>query len=157
MTMKYISNIGFLFSIVSAASLVGCSKQDKVINVADNDPEMLAAIAKARDTLPRFWQIFDKREHSESDFCLKVKKGTEYFWLTEIQRKDGKTLGKVDNDPDTVGNVKLGERIVIPEDDISDWLYMLHGKMVGNYTLRVLFKQMPANEVEKCKKMLADP
>ena len=46
--------------------------------------------------------------------------------------------------------------IPVPEDDISDWLYMQNGKMVGNYTLRVLFKQMSASEVEKYKAMLAD-
>ena len=159
--MKYKSHIGSLIIIVFAASLVGCSKQDKVINVADDDQEMNAAIAKARDTLPQFWQTFEKREHGESDFALKVKitdrKGTEHFWLVDIERKDGKTLGTINNDPDIVRNVKLGDRIPIPEADISDWLYLRDGKMVGNYTLRVLFKQMPAKEVEKYKQMLADP
>ena len=43
------------------------------------------------------------------------------------------------------------------EPDISDWFYMSGGKMVGNYTLRVLFKKMPNNEVEKYKQMLAEP
>jgi len=32
-----------------------------------------------------------------------------------------------------------------------------NGKMVGNYTLRVLFKQMSKEEAEKYKQMLADP
>lgn len=31
------------------------------------------------------------------------------------------------------------------------------GKMVGNFTVRPLFKQMPAAEVERLKSMLADP
>ncbi len=159
--MKRTSYIARLFIIVLVASFEGCSKQDKVVNVAGDDPEMIAAIAKARETLPQFWQTFEKRERGESDFSLKVritdKKGTEHFWLTEIERKDGKTLGTINNDPDIVGNVKLGDRMPIPEADISDWLYMRDGKMVGNYTLRVLFKQMPAKEVEKYKKMLADP
>jgi uncharacterized protein YegJ (DUF2314 family) len=34
---------------------------------------------------------------------------------------------------------------------------MQNGKMVGNYTLRVLFKQMSVSEAEKYKAMLADP
>lgn len=159
--MNRTPNIALLLITVLVVSWLGCSKQDKVVNVADDDPEMLAAITQARAALPQFWQTFGKREHGESGFSLKVRitdqQGTEHFWLTEIERKDGQTLGTVNNDPDIVGNVKLGERRAIPEADISDWLYMRDGKMVGNYTLKVLFRQMPAKEVEKYKKMMADP
>jgi len=56
-----------------------------------------------------------------------------------------------------VHNVKLGDRIELPEADISDWFYMQNGKMVGNYTMRVLFKKMPADEVAKYKAILAEP
>jgi uncharacterized protein YegJ (DUF2314 family) len=74
-----------------------------------------------------------------------------------VERKDGKIFGTINNDPEIVHNVKIGDRILTPEDDISDWLYMQNGKMVGNYTLRVLFKQMSVSEAEKYKAMLADP
>jgi uncharacterized protein YegJ (DUF2314 family) len=141
--------------------LTACSKQDKVIGVADDDPEMTAAIAEARETLPQFWQVFDKPEGGESDFALKVKitdeRGVEHFWVTDIERRDGKMMGTINNDPDTVASVKLGDKIEIPEADISDWLYMRDGKMVGNLTLKPLFKQMPEEEVERLKKIMSDP
>lgn len=141
--------------------LTACSKRDKVVNVEDDDPEMVAAIAEARDTLPQFWQVFDKRERGESDFSLKVKisdkRGTEHFWATELERRDGKTRGTINNDPNIVASVKLGDRIEIPEADISDWLYMRDGKMVGNETLRPLLKKMPEAEAEKLRKMMANP
>ena len=85
------------------------------------------------------------------------KDKVEHFWVGDLERKEGKILGTINNDPDIVQNVKLGERIKVNEADISDWLYMRDGKMVGNYTLRVLFKQMTKEEVEKYKQMLADP
>jgi uncharacterized protein YegJ (DUF2314 family) len=66
-------------------------------------------------------------------------------------------MGTINNDPNTVTNVKLGERIEIPEADITDWLYMRDGKMVGNRTLKPLFKQMPTAEVERLKILMADP
>lgn len=140
----------------------GCSKSpDKIVNIADNDPEMLAAIAKARETLPQFWQHFERPAQGESDFSLKVSitdpHGTEHFWLRDLERKDGKIWGTIDNDPQTVTSVRRGERRVIPEADISDWTYLRGGKMVGNYTLRVLFKHMSPEEVEMYKKMLAEP
>src|SRR5262245_53661386 len=81
-----------------------CSEREKVVNVAEDDAEMVAAIAKARETLPQFWKIFDKPEHGEHGFSLKVKitdkRGTEHFWVTDIQRRDGKIMGTINNDPD---------------------------------------------------------
>jgi len=148
--------------LLSVLAFVGCShKDDRTINVADDDPEMLAAIAKARETLPKFWAEFDHPQPKEENFCLKVGikdgKETEHFWTEKIEKKDAKIFGTIANDPDLVHNVKLGDRIEIPEADISDWFYMRDGKLVGNYTLRVLFKQMPAAEVAKYKALLADP
>lgn len=148
--------VAVVFSLLTA-----CSKRDKVVTVESDDPEMVAAIAKAREALPQFWQVFDKRERGGSNFSLKVKitdkRGTEHFWATDIERRDGKTMGTINNDPNIVASVKLGDRIEIPEADISDWLYMRDGKMVGNETLRPLLKKMPAAEAEKLKKMMANP
>jgi len=148
---------------VLAGSLIACSEREhnKMVNVEADDPEMLGAIAQARSTLPAFWQVFEKPEQGDSNFALKVmvtdQRGTEYFWATGIARRDGKILGTIDNEPNIVGSVKFGDRIEIAEGDISDWTYMRNGRMVGNYTVRPLFKRMPASEVERIKKMLADP
>lgn len=136
-----------------------CSPRDEVINVERDDPEMLAAIAKARGTLPQFWQAFETMEHGESNFALKVRiddgGNTEHFWATDIEKRDGLIWGTINNDPNLVRSVKLGDRIKIPEVDISDWLYMRDGKMVGNETVKPLFKKMPPEEVERVKQMMA--
>jgi uncharacterized protein YegJ (DUF2314 family) len=155
--------VSILLVEVLAVSAVACSERerDRVVMVAPDDPEMLRAIARARSTLPAFWQVFERPEHGESDFALKVlvtdKSGEEYFWVTDIARRDGKIRGTIDNDPKIVGNVKIGDRIEFSEGDISDWLYMRNGKMVGNRTVKPLFKRMPASEVERIRKMLAEP
>jgi uncharacterized protein YegJ (DUF2314 family) len=154
-----------LLALLSASlSFVSCSKSndaDRTINVDDNDPEMNTAIAKARETLPKFWAAFDHPGPGQENFSLKVKitdgKEAEHFWTEDVQKKNGKIFATIANDPDSVHNVKLGDRIEIPEADISDWFYMQNGKMVGNYTIRVLFKQMPADEVAKYKAILAEP
>ncbi len=159
--MKGISNLRLVVLLVVLTLLAACSKQDKVVRVPDDDPQMLAAIAKARDTLPQFWTVFDKRDHGESGFALKVKitdkSGSEHFWATDLQRRDGKITGTINNDPNIVSNVKLGDRIEIPEPDISDWLYMRDGKMVGNETVKPLLKTMSASEAERLKSMMANP
>ena len=155
--------ISVLLLGVLAVAVIACSEreQNKMVNVEADDPEMLGAIAQARGTLPAFWQVFEKPEPGDSNFALKVmvtdQRGTEYFWATSIARRDGKILGTIDNEPNIVESVRFGDRIEIAESDISDWTYMRNGKMVGNYTVRPLFKRMPASEVERIRKMLADP
>jgi uncharacterized protein YegJ (DUF2314 family) len=154
----------FLFTLLfTNIAFVGCSKSakaDKTIGIKEDDAEMNAAIAKARETLPRFWEASDHPGQNTA-FCLKVKitegKEVEHFWMEKVEKKDGKIFGDIGNDPEFVHNVKLGDHIEIPEADISDWLYMHDGKMVGNYTIRVLFKHMSADEVAKYKAILAEP
>jgi uncharacterized protein YegJ (DUF2314 family) len=146
---------------LSLLAISSCSKQDKVIGVKDDEPAMIAAISKARETLPLFWRAFDKQERGEKDFALKVritdKHGSEHFWATDIEHRDGKIKGIINNDPNIVTKVKMGDVIEIPEADITDWLYMREGKMVGNFTLKVLFKEMPKKEVEFYKSIMVDP
>jgi uncharacterized protein YegJ (DUF2314 family) len=67
------TRFSLLFTGILLVSLAACSKQDRTVSVEDNDPEMVAAIAKARETLPQFWQVFEKPEHGESGFPLKIK------------------------------------------------------------------------------------
>ena len=148
--------IGVLLTLLTA-----CSKRDKVVGIGDDDPEMAAAISKAQATLPQFWQMFDKREHGESNFVLVVRitdKGRiEHFFATDFERRDGKTMVTISNKPNIVASVRIGDRIEIPEADITDWRYMRDGKYVGNVTFKAQFKHMRAADVEQVKKMMADP
>lgn len=134
---------------------------DPTVSVDDDDPEMIAAIAKARQTLPRFWEHLVHPLTGETDFELKVKvtddKGSEYLWAEKIERVNGKIFGVIDNEPDTVKSIKLGQRIEIPEADIADWMYQRGGKTHGNQTLRALFHLMKPDEVLKYKATLAAP
>ncbi len=125
--------------------------------VADSDPEMAAAIAKAQETLPQFWQVFDTREHGESDFILVVRitdKGRiEHFVITDFERRDGKTMVTIRSDPKVVSSVKRGDRIEIPAADITDWRYVRDGKEVGMRTVKILLKHMPADQVQALEKL----
>lgn len=154
-----------LFAVLLIGPLSSCSRQpheDRIVNVEADDAEMEAAIATAREKLPHFWRVFAHPDQGEGDFSLKVRikdsHGTEHFWVSQVERKeDGKIFGVINNDPEVVKSVKLNDRVAVPEENISDWLYMRGGKMVGNYTLRVLFKQMPPKEVEHYKQLMAEP
>jgi uncharacterized protein YegJ (DUF2314 family) len=139
------------------------SSSDAVINVESSDTEMNAAISKARASLPEFWTKLDAPATAESDFSLKVAiEGTgsgevEHFWLTDIMRKDGKIVGVISNDPETVKSVKRGQSYEINPEKISDWLYKRNGKMVGNETMRPLLKRLPAQQAAAYRSMYETP
>jgi len=147
--------------LVLLTLLTACSKRAQVVGIGDDDPEMAAAIAQARQTLPHFWQVFDKREHGESNFVLVVRitdnGRIEHFFTTDFERRDGKTMVTISNAPKIVASVKAGDQVEIPPTDITDWSYMRDGKYVGLRTLKPRLRRMPAADVEQVKRMMADP
>jgi uncharacterized protein YegJ (DUF2314 family) len=149
--------LAFVFAIIAACS----APKDPTISVSADDREMNLAISQARESLPRFWEVFEAQDRGESDFALKVRiedpNGVEHFWVTDLRREAGKIYGFVGNEANTVRRVKLGDEIEVPPDDITDWLYMRDGKMVGNFTVRPLFKEMRPEEVQRLKAMMAEP
>ncbi len=82
---------------------------------------------------------------------------TEYFWLTGVSFQNGEFKGTINNDPGIVSNVKIGQEWTIAKTEISDWMFMRHGKMYGNYTMRPLLKTMPEEEAEQYRSILANP
>jgi uncharacterized protein YegJ (DUF2314 family) len=144
-------------SLSSAAS----AQSGSMIRVPNDDPEMAAAIAKARASLPAFWQALEQPGPGEEGFALKVAvrdgADVEHFWLIDVARADGKLSGTVNNEPEIVGNVANGERYEFSEADISDWLFQRNGKMVGNETLRPLLKRMPKGDAEYYRALYETP
>jgi uncharacterized protein YegJ (DUF2314 family) len=61
---------------------------------------------------------------------------------------------RIDNDPEVVKSVKLGQAVTVRPQDISDWMYVDHGVLVGGYTLRVIRDAMtPAERAELDKSL----
>ena len=141
--------------------LASCSNEDRTVNIAADDPEMLSAFAKANATLPKFWESFENPKNGESDFSLKVKiedqNGVEYFWVININKKSGKVVGEINNDPEIIKSIKIGEIVEVPLENIVDWQYIQKEKIVGNFTLRPLLKYMSESEAKEYKDMLAEP
>ncbi len=139
----------------------GASGKDEVIPIAADDAAMNAAIEKARASIGEFWRQFENPDPGVDGFALKVRisdgRNREHFWLIEIERTASGLSGVINNDPDWVKTVRLGERYSFKEADISDWMFRRNGKIVGNETLRVLFRSMSPEEVAEYRAMLETP
>ena len=135
-------------------------RKDPTVRIEGIDTEMTAAIAAARATLPNYWQPLKHREHGESQFSLKVKisdgNTAEHFWAVDVTYENGIILGTIDNNPDIIKIVKLGQRIQIREQDITDWGYVRDGRMFGKYTLRAILNRLPPLDAAKFRRILSN-
>lgn len=150
--------VSFLLALVLMSYARPVAANDAVYDVDSADPAMNAAIARARSEVDSFIKILNSG--GADSYSVKVPIAdhgeTEHFWLSDITYADGVFTGTIDNDPETVHNVKLGQKYSVKKIDISDWLYMKNGKMYGNYTVRVLLPKLPPEEAAKIRAMLAD-
>ena len=154
--------LALLLSLIVAGlpgGAVHAQSNDPVIRVPGSDKKMNAAIARARDTLPIFWTRMRSPKPNQQNFSLKVMitdgAEVEHFWLGDIVRGDGNLTGTINNQPQLVKSVKLGQRYKFGTDDISDWMYIQDAKIYGGYTIRVLVEMMPKAKAARIKALLA--
>lgn len=121
-----------------------------IYNVDSDDAEMNEAIKKSRLTFNEFLTAFKNKKDSQTSFSVKMPFATEYgaehIWLTSLEIKDGKLLGIVDNLPQSVTSIRLGDIVEIDENKISDWFYLENEKLVGGHTIRLLRARMSSSE-----------
>jgi uncharacterized protein YegJ (DUF2314 family) len=117
-----------------------------IYNVESDDKEMNEAIKKSRLTFDDFLTTFKNKKRSQSNFSVKMpfptNYGAEHIWLVNIESKDGKLFGQVDNVPESVTSIKLGDKIEIDRNKISDWFYIEDNRLIGGLTIRVLRDRM---------------
>jgi uncharacterized protein YegJ (DUF2314 family)/ankyrin repeat protein len=121
-----------------------------IIYVDENDAKMAAAMSKARLTVQDFIATLGKPKPAQTSFSVKVpiKDGdhTEHIWLMSIRFRDNQFVGKINNKPDRLMTVKLGDEVRVAPDQISDWMYADNGKLVGGFTVRVLRDNMTEDQ-----------
>ena len=149
-----------LMAVAAVLTLVAtATARDRVINVPNDDSKMSAAISKARETLPKFLEEKADPSSGAANFSLKVAisegEYTEHFWLIDIKQDGTGYSGVIDNDPNYVNRVRIGERYEFKANEISDWLYMRDGKMFGAYTVRAMLHRMPKGQADRFRSMLA--
>jgi uncharacterized protein YegJ (DUF2314 family) len=132
---------------------------DQTVSVASDDPVMNAAIKKARGSVDAFWKKLATPAANEDGFAVKLAisddANVEHFWCTGIQESSGKRSCEINNDPELVTTVKIGQRVDIDPKIISDWMYMRDGKIVGGETIRAIIPKLPADQQEQYRALLA--
>jgi len=140
----------------SAQTAVQRAQRDQIATVKNDDPDMTAAFAKARESLQDFLRLARKPRATIERMSVKVairdNDKTEYFWITPFAERDGAFVGRVANTPRSVRNVKLGKVIKFKEAEIADWSYVESKRMIGNFTACALIKKEPLPSREEFMK-----
>jgi len=143
--------------ILLAQTLLEKTHQDQIAEVSSNDPDMDAAVRKAKTTLPEFIALIRAPRRTMTNYAVKVRisdqNGNEFFWVGRPREKNGHFIGRINNVPRLVKNVQQDQLISFKQSDILDWLYVENDRMVGNFTACALLKkELPVEQAEFKKK-----
>ncbi|GEM_PF-2518117 len=113
-----------------------------IVQVSDDDPRFVAAVAEANLRLDEFLDAFADRGPADV-FAVKAPFrddfGKEYMWLTLSQVDEEFFHGLLDNDPACVKAVRRGQRVKVPRNLLNDWFFVKAGEpMAGGFTVKLL-------------------
>jgi uncharacterized protein YegJ (DUF2314 family) len=114
---------------------------------------MQRAAKEARKTVEQFITALQHPGPGQQDFEVKKRfvqgSEVEHIWLSDVQLVGNRLQGKIDNQPRKIGGLKLGQIASVKPKEISDWLYIDNGKLVGGYTVRVHYSDLSPQQKQK--------
>ncbi len=121
-----------------------------VFNVDQHNHAMKQAVHQARRTVGVFIQALQHPAAGQYDF--EVKKpfhqgdAVEHLWLSDVSFSGNRFHGHVDNMPRKIKGLKMGDHVSVNPNEISDWAFVENGRLVGGYTIRVLFSELSPSQ-----------
>ncbi len=130
---------------------VGCRKSDDpVMKVRVEDSEMNAAISTAQASITNFMSAFRNPQTNQQYFLIKGKftagDVVDHVWVADLRYEGGAFHGVIANEPESIPGLKLKQTVEVQLGQISDWMFVQDGKLVGGYTSRVLRRRMTAQQ-----------
>jgi uncharacterized protein YegJ (DUF2314 family) len=127
--------------------------QPDIVVVSAENTAMNAAVFRARASLPEFKASLATPPAGATGFAVKVAfpygaDNREHIWLLEPSFSDGQVSGIVNNEPEFVSSLKLGQRATQPEGQVSDWMYVREGVLHGGFTIRAALEALSPAERE---------
>ena len=114
-----------------------------VLQMADDDPRMLAAVKEATDNFNLFRENWEKRT-DDSYFAVKAgitrEGNTEFIWLEVTGLEPEFIHGTLGNEPVNLPGLKMGDQVEVPLSDLNDWSFIIdeESQPMGLYTVKVI-------------------
>ncbi len=141
-----------------AANVVGSSlkqgtTEPEFYQVPKNNAAMHLAVQEARKTIKTFIATLRHPGPGQQDFELKKRfvqgDQVEHIWLSDVKIVGNHFEGQIDNQPRKIQGLKLGQVVSVKRNEISDWLYIDNGTLVGGYTVRAHYNQLTPQQKQK--------
>ncbi len=114
---------------------------DTTVPFDSEDARMRFAIDEARSSLRKFFDAYLNPKPNQTAFLLKVLfesgEASEHIWLADIDASVSPLEGTVANEPNLPG-LTFMERVRFNPWQITDWMYIEDGYLVGGYTTQVI-------------------
>lgn len=146
------------FDVAYKEAKAAIDSDDNVVAVLTGDEKIEKAVAKARETLPRFFELMEAR--TPGNYLIKYKMEEdgqiEHIWV-QLTGSDGDAfVGLLSNEPVLIKSRKMGEEVTVPQDRISDWMVKTDREIYGGYTMRALLDELPEDQAAALQAMLRD-
>lgn len=126
--------------------------EENIFYVENADEAMNWAMEKARLTMAYFTESLQNPAAHQQSFSAKAKivdgDKVEHLWLSDVSFDGDAFYGVVGNDPVEISNVKLGSQVGVPLANLSDWMVIENGRLIGGYTIRAYRDQMSPGQQE---------
>lgn len=134
-------------------SLLPARESDDLIiihEVDEDDKKINAAMVQARNSFPKFidqWQARNELFEGFVKVLLEEEPNIgEYMWIKPIKLEDDKYIGILENQPQDMKTLKIGDEVTFTTDQIADWYYVENDKAIGGITVRLLRQRMTKKE-----------
>lgn len=114
-----------------------------VLDVDGDSPELIAAVAEAKERWPELVEAFNTKIDSKAPFLIKAafREGDveEFMWVSPAKITDEQVTGILENSPHQIVKIHEGDEVTLPIIDICDWIYIdSDGEPIGGFTTKVI-------------------
>lgn len=126
-------------ALLSEDPVAAFAGRPPLVTVADEDPEMTAAIAQAQQSWPRFVELFRAGgDVAIVKWAAREGDAVEHLWVTVTAIEQDQVTGIVENEPHAFRTIRLKQKVRFPRTEVSDWLWRRGERTEGGFTLEVV-------------------
>ena len=127
-----------------------------------DDPDIRAAMEKARATVGEFLAALQKPAPNQKQFMVRKAFPTreagkqQILWINNVTYDGSLLHGVADDKTASVGaGIPLDGKVSFPPAEICDWMFNEDGKAIGGHMLRALKAKMTEDEWAKIAERIA--
>lgn len=124
---------------------------DQIVSFESDDHEMAAAVDAAKASLRQFLETFLEPERGQESFLLKVAfiegEQVEHIWVADLELDGMNFRGVIANEP-SLPCFRFKQPVEFEPRQITDWMFIQDGRLMGGYTTRLIRQRMTPEERE---------